>query len=67
MRVLQPLRTVLPGNLHSGEGYLERDLAGLLSRGRVKPLSSGGSSSPNQGERGPPVIIILVENVSESM
>ncbi len=31
MRVLQPLRTVLPGNLHSGEGYLERDLAVLLS------------------------------------
>ena len=26
-------------------------------------LTSGGSSSPNQGERGPPVIMFLGENV----
>ena len=31
MRVIQPLRTVLPGNRQSGEGYLEHDLAVLLS------------------------------------
>ena len=66
MCVVIPLRTVQLEELLGYEEYLEPDRAEHLSRGRVLPLSSGGSSSPNQGERGPPVTMILTSSGSSA-